>query len=519
MGDMGDAGVMGDMGVMSDPDSASMFENAAAATILGNARTSTRARQRIGLYLGGSQPDQLEATAIDFCARGSAVELVPIPAVGHASAPLDAEFSIHTVPAFDAGEPRPRLHLTDAAGVPLSESAVVAAAIRHNHASVDVQVRDSLGSVLAGGKVGTRRSHDLTTQYMRTVAGPLLVMATRHFPLPAPPESAAIPMLTGRATPTDRRWAQVVGTTGFAKRLVERVATAQQWRIARLPGTEPLADLIRDEGRLRAPLKWRAKPGPGFWADPCVVADKRTWVIVEELDMVTCRGAIRLLETVGDDVIPHAILLRTAHHLSFPQVYRTPHGWLATVETCARHNPIYTFDVLGDPWRPAPQLPALPPALADPVLIFDEAGEVSGVLATDAAVDPDSVVVAYALDREAGQWHRLEDAVRVSAINGRGGGTLDPVRGLRATQDCAGAYGRAAEVIAFPEREPAKTLVRVSGRSAGRSADGTRQRGVHTLTWSVDATEMWSDGWHRRPTALGWLWDIKERSHMERCEG
>ena len=354
---------------------------------------------------------------------------------------------------------------------------------------------------------------------MRAVAGPLLVMATRQFPLPAPPPAARIPMVTGRVTPTALRRAQIVGSFGFAKRLTTRVLTAQQWRIAQLPGSTPLADLLASEGRPTSPLTWRAKPGPGFWADPCVVADGRSWVLVEELDMVTCRGAIRLLEILGDDVIPHAILLRTAHHLSFPQVYRTPHGWLATVETCARNNPIYTFDELGDPWRPAPDLPPLPPAMADPVLLFDNVGAVTGLLATDAAVDPDSVVVEYALEATACTWTRVETSVRVSAINGRGGGTLDPARGLRATQDCAGEYGHAAEVIAYPERDPADTRLRITGPLAGRAADGTRQRGIHTLTWSADATEMWCDGWRRRPTVLGWWWDIKERSHLERCEG
>lgn len=504
---------------MADMGEVAMIGNEAATTRPTHDHPSTDARQRIGLYLGGAEPDRLEATAIDFCARGSAVDLVPIPVDGPIPAPVDAVFSLHSLPDVDLSEPRPRLHLTDAAGVPLAESEAVAAAIRHDSGGVDVQMRDSLGSVLASGVVGTRRSHRLTTERMRAVAGPLLVMATRHFPLPATPETAAIPMVTGRATPTDRRWAHIVGTREFGKRLLKRVVTAQQWRIAQLPGTSPLADLMTDDGWPRTPLKWRSKPGPGFWADPCVVSDGRTWVLVEELDMVTCRGAIRLLEVLGDEVIPHAILLRTDHHLSFPQVYRTPTGWLATVETCARHNPIYTFDAIGDPWRPAAGLPPLPPASADPVLLFDAAGAVTGVLATDAAVDPDSVVVEYALDSACHTWQRVEAAIRVSAVNGRGGGTLDIARGLRATQDCAGEYGHAAELIAYPERDPADTLARITGRCTGRAADGTRQRGVHTLTWTTDASEMWADGWHRRPSALGWLWDSKERSHLETCEG
>ena len=504
---------------MADMGDVEMIGNEAVTEPSTHDHTITPSRQRIGLCLGGTAPDHLEATAIDFCARGSAVDLVPIPAGGYAPAPVDAVFSLRALPDVDVAESRPRLHLTDAAGVSLAESEAVAAAIRHDCGGVEVQVRDSLGSVLASGVVGTRRSHDLTTEYLRAVAGPLLVMASKHFPMPAPPATAGIPMVTGRATPTDRRWAQFVGTKEFGMRLLKRVVTAQQWRIARLPGTAPLADLMADDGWPRTPLKWRSKPGPGFWADPAVVSDGRTWVLVEELDMVTCRGAIRLLEALGDEVIPHAIVLRTDHHLSFPQVYRTPTGWLATVETCARHNPIYTFDAIGDPWRPAAGLPPLPPASADPVLLFDAAGVVTGVLATDAAVDPDSVVVQYSLDAANQTWQRVEASIRVSAVNGRGGGTLDVARGLRATQDCAGEYGRAAEVIAYPERDPAETLLRITGRRTGRAVDGTRQRGVHTLTWTDDAAEMWADGWRRRPTALGWLWDAKERSHLETCEG
>ncbi|MDQ1248810.1 MAG: hypothetical protein QG597_3184, partial [Actinomycetota bacterium] len=316
--------------------------------------------------------------------------------------------------------------------------------------------------------------------------------------------------------------ADAAASVRFVGRLARRVLTTRQWQVARLP-----VETWRPSARLTAPLHWRSAPNDNFWADPHVVVDEgRAWMLVEELDMAVGRGAIRLLEVIGDDVAPHGILLRTRHHLSYPQTYRTAQGWLGTVETCAAHNPVYTFDRLGAPWRPAQGLPPLPPHLADPVLLLD-GGQVTGVLGTDARVDPDSVVVRFDLDRSAGRWRRDDASVRVSVINGRGGGTLDVRRGLRATQDCAGVYGRALEIIDYPETDPPNVRWRLDGQEfgPGPDADGRRQGGMHTLTWADgagpngDEVVAWCDGWHIRATPRGWLLDLRERQHLDECEG
>lgn len=437
----------------------------------------------------------------------ASVDLLPVDLDAVVS--LTGDVSHHGVPC---------LRLTDSVGAPLTRSKVVADAVLRNAPAVEVHLRDELGGVLAVGTVSARRTVAATCEQMIMVAGPLIVIAARRLPLPAPGVPSPFLPETGdvrRAV----KLANAAGTARFLGRIANRVTSVVDWKVAAVPGPAPLDDLIARGGRPSRPLRWCAAPTLGFWADPFVLRDNgTTWLLVEELDYATGLGAIRLLEVVGDDVVPHQILLRTDHHLSFPQVYRSAGRWLATVETCARHNPIYTFDRLGDPWRPA-DLPALPPHLADPVLTFDGDGAVTGVLGTDAQVNGDTVVVDFTLDAATGTWVRRDDAVRVSVFNGRGGGTLDPFRNLRATQDCAGVYGRAVEVTRIDQQDPADVVLRIEGGTVGRDARGRATVGLHTLTWTPDGEHAWLDGWRRRRTPLGWLWDIKERQHLDSCHG
>ncbi len=491
----------------------------------------TDAAVTIALVVAGELPHALERLAIDFCARGPSVRLVPVTQTAVAAAATNPEVSelFAAVIALDGPTPHlpgvPTLKLTDADGIELTRSARVSRAVRTDASGVTVRLADSLGSVLAEGEVAPRRTVAATLVQMQQVAGPLLVIGARSFPLPAPPPAAALELAAPPARPA---LADAIGAVWFAGRLAMRFGSVRQWQVGRLRTPEAMPNLLESGPRVAAPTRWISAPTPDFWADPFLLTvDGQEYLFVEELDMATGKGAIRMLAVSGAEVAPLGIVLRTEHHLSYPQVYRLNGRWIATVETCGAFNPIYTFESPGDPWVQARDLPALPSHIADPTLLLDgppigtdspDATRIVGLIGTDAAVDADAVVVALTLTDD-GDWQRDDDAVRVSVINGRAGGTLDPTRGLRATQDCSGVYGRAVELLAFPETDPVDVALRVDAGSAGEDARGRRQRGLHTLTWSPDGAHAWIDGWHRRPTPFGWLWDRRERQHLDICQG
>lgn len=457
----------------------------------------------VALVLRGAEPDDAETAAIDFCSRGPSVRLEPMTT---GDIPPEGATAIVSLGDLPSTTPElPTLRLTDDSGGTLAGSRRVARALRSGEPGLVVHLRDGLGSVIAEGEVGGRKGMGACVAAMEGVLGPLVVMAAQQFPLPAAGADAVSTAPAGR---TAMMAAKAAGMARFAREEAWKTVSQIQWRVARIPGDTPLDDIL-EPGRTPLPtLRWHAAAAPGFWADPCVVTDgERTVLFVEELHMSDGRGFIRALDVHGDELRPGAVVLATDHHLSFPQVYRTTAGWLATVETCKAHNPIYTFDRLGDEWRPS-DLPPLPAHIADPVLRVSE-GEVTGLIGTDATVNPDAVVVEYAL--EGRHWTRLDDRVRVSARNGRGGGTLDQVRGLRATQDCRGFYGRALEVLT--DSQPPALVRRLQGHTVNSA------RGVHTLTWSPDGDEVWCDAWRRRPTLRGRQLFNAEIQHLSTCSG
>ncbi len=482
---------------------------------------------RIALVVHGAVLTEAEQLAVDFCARGTSVRLVPVARTAVATA--EGDCGLDAIVSLSGPTPHvhgvPALRFTDADGIDLADSGIVAQVVRKDLPYFEVRLTDTLGSVVADGDVAPRRTVDATLARALRVAGPMLVVAARTLPLPAVPAAAALRM----DAPEQRRAiADAFGAAWFIGRIVERVISVRQWQVGRVPGRKPIRELFASHGTPVAPVRWNAAPTPNFWADPHVVTTENAeYLFVEELDMATGRGSIRLLEIDEDEVAPLGVVLRTSHHLSFPQVYRINGRWLATVETCGEVNPVYTFDEIGDPWRATDELPALPPHLADPVLLFDRplSGDVAntparvvGLIGTDATVDPDAVVVEYSLADD-NSWRRIDESVRVSVTNGRGGGTLDLRRGLRATQDCSGIYGRAIELVEFPEQQPPRVELRVDADTAGPDLRGKHQRGLHTLTWSSAGTTVWADAWHRRLTPFGWLWDRRERQHLDSCQG
>lgn len=385
--------------------------------------------------------------------------------------------------------------LTDVVGCPLRRSALLAYALRRNIGWIDIALTDGSGQILSTGRIGRRRSVARTIAAARMVAGPLAVAALRRDPTPAAPAASAS---AGRML-----LAGIAGGAWFAHRLSRASVTYREWACASITPPQP------DHASLRLASAWQTGDS-AFWADPFVLRhDDRTWLFMEELDRRTGLGHIIAAEYAAGSLRDPRVVLASDHHLSFPQITRGQGKWLATVETCARHNPVYEFDAIGAPWRPSSDLPALPPHTADPVLDL-ERGLLVG---TDAATDPDSVLIHYRL--QDGAWHPDPQTVHVDIQWSRGGGTLDRQRGVRAVQDCSGTYGAA---LGWTDSEdPSRHL---ASWGAGDLTDSpTRWSGIHTMTWDPDRSAVWIDAWRRRFSPRGAWYRTRELSHVMSCQG
>ncbi len=289
----------------------------------------------------------------------------------------------------------------------------------------------------------------------------------------------------------------------FARRLVRAALTYREWACAQIEAPSVTTE------RLCLTSTWQTGQS-GFWADPCVVAHEgRVWLFMEELDRRSGRGRIVAAEFEDGFLRNASTVLSNDHHLSFPQVTRHNNKWVATVETCASHNPVYEFDELGSPWRPCVEYPALPPHTADAVVDFHE-----GVLVgTDAMTEGDSVLVNYLLNEHT--WVPVPAATRVDVAWSRGGGTVDRTRSIRAVQDCSGTYGVA---LGWTDRaDPARHLAR--WRAADLDGSPTRWSGIHTMTWDPEQSSVWIDGWRRRFSPVGWRHRLIEQRHFRQCQG
>lgn len=387
-----------------------------------------------------------------------------------------------------------QLRLTDLRGVALHRSSAVLQSLRRNSGYVGIALSDDSGYLRSTGVVGTRRSVARTVAAARQVAGPLAVMAAcQPRRIPAPNVAAA---------PWRMRSADLAASAWFGLRLSRAALTYRHWACA------PVSDPVQSQGRLQLTGSWQCGDS-GFWADPFVLTSSgRTWLFMEELDRSTGRGHIVVADVVDGELRDVRTVLANEHHLSFPQVTQHEGRWLATVETCARHNPVYEFEAPGQPWREAPDLPALPAHTADAVVDF-AAGTLVG---TDAATDGDSVLVRYNLtDR---RWIPDPLSLRVDNRWSRGGGTLDPERNVRIVQDCAGTYGVALGWTAAddPDRHMAKW-------TAADIKQPEDWRGVHTMTWDAEQSQVWIDGWRRRPSPWGWKHRLAEQQHLKSCQG
>lgn len=388
--------------------------------------------------------------------------------------------------------------LCDTNGIPLDHSSAVADAVRINTGRIEVSLVHPEFGILSRGTVGTRRSVNGTIAACRRVAGPLAVMSLT---------GTAANGQVQAADPVPRSQVLIANMSGavrFGGRLLRAAGTYREW------GCAPISEIGPDTPRLRLRGPWRNGPDR-FWADPCVgSADGQTWLFMEELIRSTGRGHIVAAPVVSGDIDTSRVrtVLANDHHLSFPQVQRHEGRWVATVETCAGHNPFYEFDAMGEPWREYDGVTPLPPHTADPVADL-ACGELIG---TDARTDPDSVFVRYIL--RDGSWEPVLESVFVDVGWARGGGRWDRHRGWRTVQDCAGTYGRAAGLV-----DAATQTVHLRRWSASDLSEPGRWKGVHTVTWDSPGANVWVDGWRRAISPMGWRHRLKEREHLATCQG
>lgn len=431
-------------------------------------------------------------TAADFLRRGPD----PIRVVE----PADAD-----VVVGDGGD----WTFTDRAGVSLTESTWVRAAVAGYLDSVEIQLRCGR-ELLASGRVGLRRTVRATEALAMRTAGPLIEMAIVRGGTPQPSRDEHLDGPPGRILTAVR------AQGSFAGRLSRASVTYRQWGIARLqPGS---VSALLEGAPLASFLRWNSPAPNQFWADPTVVCDESgPWVFVEELDRRTGKGHIRALRIRNGAVEPGPVVLDREHHVSYPQIRWVDGRWVASVETCGAANPIMTCDRLGDPWRPVSDLPPLPSFVGDPSVEFDDDGLPARVLATDAGTDGDAVSVQYIWSGSA--WQRVPEVTYVDVRSARGGGTSDRALGVRAVQDCARTYGRGLRLVPVDWQggPGACPLAVLDGPSAPPAT--WPPAGIHTMTWTPDQSEVWIDGWRRHVTALGGYHRVVERRHLASCSG
>lgn len=468
------------------------------------------ARHQVGLLLPSASGSAIADRASAFCARGVTTALVPLLPGSGAGLEAGSPVIVLEGEKLPATSGHPQWRLTDDAGVPLASSPRLSQALESGLPSVEVQLRNMRDEILSEARVSTGSSFASTVQRCLTVVGPMAVVAANNN---SPKRGRDSHASRSRSSSI----AEFRSTVRFVGRRARAAVTVREWSIVRF-GSVGLDALL--EGSAPSIEGGSSAPAGHFWADPCVaVADDGTvWVFVEELDRRTGLGHIRACRWDGRQLIPGPVCLRTDHHLSFPQVYRVGDTWMATVETCARLNRIYTFGRLGETWRVHPDHEPLPAHVTDPVLAFDPtSSEPRSWIGTDAATDPDAVFVSYERSDSGGEWIRDDRSVFIDVHHARGGGSWDAQRDIRAVQDCGGVYGAAVALVR--RSAPREGLVTLTGDSVSPSRAGRAWSGVHTLSWSSDGVEVWGDAWRNTPHPLGGLLRLKERHHVGRCRG
>jgi hypothetical protein len=244
--------------------------------------------------------------------------------------------------------------------------------------------------------------------------------------------------------------------------------------------------------------------GTVFWADPFLCTDEagRLWLFVESMDRWTGRGSIIAGRLDGGRIRDLRTVLATSH-AAFPRIVRAGDTFLATVESMSAINPIYTFDRLGQQWRPHPSW-CLPAHLADPVLhVNDDASLVA--YGTDRTVCSAGAVVSYTSAEPGQAWVRATAPFMYDVVAGRSGGGV--YADHRITQDCSGGYGMRVHrtpVIGLDGSLDSQVLSPSTLRTA------QTVRGMHTLNGPPGGPTV-VDTWRHRPDPRALAWRFIER--------
>lgn len=416
-----------------------------------------------------------------------------------------------------------RVTLTDASGVPLYRSDQLS---RCPQKLVEVVV----GSFPPGGPVSFSRgfvrgsADPAETLRGATAVLPLLIRKAQAAPFPE--RGSAPKAVVPTAAPDPNSLNRQSKRKGFPARLRAAFDTRfrrTHWQVGVVETPGPVTEsLVKDQN---FDVRWLEPPsGRCYWADPCPVLDSdgSLWVFVEEFPFREGNGGIVAVRYTADGVTDVRTVLADGHHRALPRVQRDGDRWLATVDTCQTPAPVFTFEELGQPWRPIPGA-FLPPFAVDPMLSRSRDGW--SVILTNWTLDEGSACETWS--SEGGppfNWHRDDSRGYVDPVRGRGAGQLDTEHGLRAVQDCSWGYGLKTSLVslaACPDGRPELFATLLPKQLSGRRWENT-----HTLAWIATSS---SEGAHENSNYVvldaGWSkvdlsWPFlrkRELQHLKAC--
>lgn len=412
-----------------------------------------------------------------------------------------------------------RVTLSDAAGAPLYRSDRLRACPQE---LVEVVVGVHSPSDPPSFSRGFVRGHADPVQTLRgaTAVLPLLIRKARAAPCL---ESESAPKLDGLdPTPPSRPTAH----RGLPARLRAALDTRfrrTHWQVGLLETPSPVTQLLTGDERID--VRWLKPPSRRcYWADPSLTVDVdgSLWIFLEEFPIREGNGRIVAVRHTPGGVTDIKTVLEDEHHRALPRVQRVADRWLATVDTCQSPAPVFTFERLGQPWRPLPGA-FLPPFAVDPMLSRN--GDDWSVILTNWTLDEGSACETW--HSHGGppfDWHRDDSLGFADPVRGRGAGQLDTVQGIRAVQDCSWGYGLKTSLVrlkAGPEGRPQSLATLLPQRLSGRRWENT-----HTLAWVPKSPSEGSvEGPHYVVLDAGWSkvdvsWPFlrkRELQHLKAC--
>jgi hypothetical protein len=236
---------------------------------------------------------------------------------------------------------------------------------------------------------------------------------------------------------------------------------------------------------LPAPI-WLPAPGDfRFLADPFGIwRDGTLWVFVEAFDYRTKHGEIRYF-AFDSQLRPAAagLALRTAHHLSYPQVFEHA-GAMYMLPEAHRSGrlTLYRARQFPDQWEPAAVILDAP-AIDATIVRVEELWWMFFTLPGPDRRAMRELHAAYA-SAPTGPWRlHPRNPVRRDLASARPGGSpfMHDGRLVMPTQNCTTAYGEAVTLLRVDALTPETFVSDVIGR-IGPTEAGVDARGLHTLS-------------------------------------